>query len=68
MKGYQKRKGKHVQALNEEVCWGPNGQQDGGSLNPDWVEWLIGWPIGWTDLKPLETDKFQQWLRSHGAS
>ena len=23
----------------------------GGSLNPDWVEWLMGFPIGWTDLK-----------------
>ena len=22
----------------------------GGLLNPDWVEWLMGWPIGWTDL------------------
>ena len=21
-----------------------------GLLNPDWVEWLMGWPIGWTDL------------------
>lgn len=29
----------------------------GGQLNPEWVEWLMGWPIGWTDLKPLETDK-----------
>ena len=27
-------------------------------LNPSWVEWLMGWPIGWTDLKPLEMDKF----------
>jgi hypothetical protein len=35
-------------------------------LNPPWVEWLMGWPLGWTDLKPLETDKFQQWLNSHG--
>ena len=23
--------------------------QIGGSLNPDWVEILMGWPIGWTD-------------------
>ena len=23
----------------------------GGSLNPTWVEWLMGYPIGWTDLK-----------------
>ena len=28
-----------------------------GQLNPMWVEWLMGWPIGWTDLKPLEMDK-----------
>jgi DNA (cytosine-5)-methyltransferase 1 len=21
-----------------------------GMLNPDWVEWLMGWPIGWTDI------------------
>jgi hypothetical protein len=40
--------------------------QAGGKLNPPWVEWLMGWPIGWTDLKPLEMDKFQQWRRSHG--
>jgi len=31
--------------------------QAGGSLNPTWVEWLMGWPLKWTDLKPLETDK-----------
>jgi len=22
----------------------------GGKLNPTWVEWLMGYPIGWTDL------------------
>ena len=22
----------------------------GGSLNPDWVEWLMGYPIGWTEV------------------
>ena len=31
--------------------------QAGGQLNPTWVEWLMGWPLGWTDLKPLEMDK-----------
>ena len=30
----------------------------GGKLNPMWVEWLMGWVLGWTDLKPLEMDKF----------
>jgi hypothetical protein len=38
----------------------------GGGLNPTWVEWLMGWPLGWTDFAPLETAKFQQWRRSHG--
>ena len=30
----------------------------GGKLNPTWVEWLMGWPLEWTDLKPLEMGKF----------
>jgi len=36
-----------------------------GQLNPNWVEWLMGWPIGWTDLNALATDKCptaQPWL------
>lgn len=40
--------------------------QVGGSLNPTWVEWLMGWPLGWTDLRPLEMDKFQEWFKGHG--
>ena len=39
-----------------------------GRLNPTWVEWLMGWPLGWTDLKPLEMDKFQEWQQQHGES
>ena len=31
--------------------------QVGGQLNPPFPEWLMGWPLGWTDLKPLEMDK-----------
>jgi hypothetical protein len=23
----------------------------GGKLNPTWVEWLMGFPLGWTDLE-----------------
>jgi hypothetical protein len=37
-----------------------------GPLNPAWVEWLMGWPIGWTDLNPLETARFLEWLQQHG--
>lgn len=37
-----------------------------GPLNPEWVEWLMGWPIGWTDLRPLEMDRFREWQQQHG--
>jgi len=39
-----------------------------GQLNPNWVEWLMGWPLGWTDLKPLVTDKSHCALQQHGES
>ena len=38
----------------------------GGHLNPEWVEWLMGWPIGWTALQPLEMGRFREWQNSHG--
>jgi hypothetical protein len=44
----------------------PLSEQIGGMLNPKWVEWLMGWPLGWTDCERLGMDKFPQWLRSHG--
>ncbi len=37
-------------------------------LNPDFVEWLMGWPIGWTASLPLATDRFRQWLPQRGES
>ena len=30
-------------------------KKGGGTLNPTWVEWLMGYPTGWTDLSPSET-------------
>jgi len=37
-----------------------------GVPTPENHEWLMGWPIGHTDLKPLEMDRFRLWLHSHG--
>ena len=50
--------------LADQVCLihGINGR-----LNPEWVEWLMGWPIGWTDCNALETAKFHEWQQQHGA-
>jgi len=39
---------RHLSGTKNQSC---------GQLNPAWVEWLMGWPLEWTDLKPLEMDK-----------
>lgn len=44
----------------------PSEVAAGGRMNPAWGEWLMGWPIGWTDRTPLATDKFRLWLQKHG--
>jgi len=46
----------------------PLAAQVGGPLNPEWVEWLMGWPQEWTDLKPLATDKFHKWSQQYGEN
>lgn len=30
----------------------------GGKLNPTWVEWLMGFPVGWTELSASEMRSF----------
>jgi hypothetical protein len=30
------------------------GAGNGGQLNPTWVEWLMGYPLGWTDSSASE--------------
>ena len=63
---YERRNWKTIKKINE------NGgdltlpskvkyQEGGGQLNPDWVEWLMGWPIGWTSIKPLKELIWLSW-------
>ena len=33
----------------------------GGQLNPDWVEWLMGWFVGWTNPAPLASTAILPW-------
>ena len=42
------------------------GEPIGGQLNPTFVEWLMGWPLGWTELKPLAMDKCHCVQQPHG--
>jgi len=44
---------------NRKKLYNMLGEKEGkkmgcGSLNPAWVEWLMGYPIGWTDLEDSE--------------
>jgi hypothetical protein len=36
-------------------------REEGGHLNPDWVEWLMGWPRGWSNLEPLDSVVIDPW-------
>lgn len=38
----------------------------GPDYSPQLPEWIMGLPIGWTELKPLGMRRFQAWQLSHG--
>ena len=64
----QRKDGKSRLDTLPRVVFHQEQTKAGGYLNPQWVAWLMGWIPGWSDLKPLEMDKYQQWLRLHGKS
>lgn len=38
-----------------------------GQLNPDWVEWLMNWPIKWSSLDELSRQEFKRWAQTSAA-
>ena len=44
-------------AKGKQIMLSQSVHPTSGALNPTWVEWLMGWPLEWTDLKPLAMDK-----------
>lgn len=42
-------------------------QELNGALNPAWVEWLMGWPIGWTSLAALHERECEYWQAANAA-
>jgi DNA (cytosine-5)-methyltransferase 1 len=50
--------------VNLQMCV----SQTSGQLSPIFVEWLMGWPQGWTELKPSEMGKSPCVQLPHGES
>jgi hypothetical protein len=57
-------KSREFDRLDHFVEANPNGAT--GRLNPVFCEWLMGWPLGQTELKPLETARFLEFVQQHG--
>jgi len=36
-----------------------------GKVAPEYMEWMMATPTGWSDLRQLEMDKFHAWLLRH---
>lgn len=64
--------GNHRSQIEDYLGWlslEHGGQVTSGrTVNAEFQDWLMEWPSQWTDLKPLATGKFQQWLQQHGKS
>ena len=64
-------------AQDAKNCGGPSQMERntpplnalaGGPLNPEWCEWFMGCPLGWTALSALATDRLATWCVSRGMS
>ena len=51
-----------TEQLNDRIAF-----TDGGSLNPTWVEWLMGFPLGWTVCAPSATPSSRKSPKSSGG-
>lgn len=50
-----RRSGGHKSRLEDCVSQRENLPERAGYLNPPWIEWLMGFPEGWTDCDVSET-------------
>ena len=44
------RNSKPSSSLSAQMIYLEKPEADDMALNPDWVEWLMGFPLGWTDV------------------
>lgn len=68
--GYETSLKKQAEGRRAQMGQLPNavqmveGKAIRGTLNPAWVEWLMGFPIGWTDLGPSATPSSRKFQKS----
>ena len=58
-----RERGGHQSSLPASV----KNSDGSGSLNPTWVEWLMGFPLGWLDLEPSEMPSSHKSQKSSAA-
>ncbi len=65
--GYQDRsRGKKgSQESLTTIVQGGKAKEVGGALNPTWVEWLMGWPLGWTSMECMQGLTWAAWQRAY---
>ena len=71
--GYQDRsdpnkKGTQKSLTTEVIDQAGGRAKTSGQLNPDWVEWLMGVPTGWTELDSWVTELSPKQPPEHGRS
>ena len=49
------------QSEHHPGMWQSPGHPEFGELSPEWVEWLMGWPTGWTSLSSADPARFASW-------
>jgi hypothetical protein len=49
------------QEKGKQIGLGQSVSATSGALNPEWVEWLMGWPRNWTSLDKMENRAFDLW-------
>ncbi len=61
-------KSRAMDALPNAVLDGKGVETTKGlQLNPEWVEWLMGWPLNWTSLESLNGEGFQDWMCGYNS-
>ena len=60
-------KANHMRGADKGKKREPRSYGANGPLNPTWTEWLMGWPLKWTEFGQLETGKFQEWQQQHSV-